>query len=170
MGRILVTATQDAVRGLVPDQCLEWLTPEESAANWAKYLQSEERLAGEDFLFVAETQPHGVIGLALLSKRLDSNEIHDLRAFAWELRSLHVDPAWQRHGIGRRLVTRVADQVWQVGAQHLLVRALVENPNRAFYEHLGARRLGSQPYDWDGYQTEEILYGWDDLNRLLNAA
>ena len=170
MGRILVAATQNAVRGLVPDQCLEWLTPEESAANWAKYLKSEERLAGEDFLIVAETKPHGVIGLALLSKRFDSDDINDLRVFAWELRTLHVDPVWQRLGIGRRLVARVADQVWKEGARRLLVRALVENPNRAFYEHLGARRLCLQPYDWDGYQTKEILYGWDDINRLRNAA
>ena len=133
-------------------------------------MKSEERLAGEDFLFVAETKPFGVIGLALLSKRSDRDDIHDLRVFSWELRSLHVDPAWQRHGIGRRLVARVADQVWKEDSRRLLVRALVENPNREFYEHLGARRLGSQPYDWDGYQTEEILYGWDDINRLRNAA
>jgi GNAT superfamily N-acetyltransferase len=170
MARILISATQNAFRGRVPDRCLEWITPEESAANWAKYLKSEERLAGEDFLFVVETQPYGVIGLALLGKRSDSDDSHELNVFSWELRTLQVDPAWQRQGIGRRLVSRVAEQVWQEGARHLLVRVLAENPNRAFYERLGARRLGTQPNDWEGYQTEEILYGWDDINGLRDAA
>ena len=170
MARILISATQHAFRGRVPNRCLEWITPEESAANWVKYLKSEEHLAGEDFLFVIEPKSHGVIGLALLNKRSDSDDSHDFDVFSWELRTLQVDPAWQRQGIGRRLVSRVAAQVWQEGARHLLVRVLAENPNRAFYERLGARRLGTKPYDWEGYQTEEILYGWDDINRLRNAA
>ena len=36
LGRIIVSATQDAFRDRVPDQCLNWLTPEESAMNWAR--------------------------------------------------------------------------------------------------------------------------------------
>jgi GNAT superfamily N-acetyltransferase len=172
LGRIIVGATQDAFRGRVPDRCLEWLTPEESAANWAKNFQSEQSLAPGDFLFVAETKPRGVIGLAFLSEISVNDDDCDpphLKAFSHELLSLQVEPAWQRQGVGRHLVSRVADQVWSEGVSHLLVRILVENPNRGFYEHLGALRLGSRPYDWEGYETEEILYGWDDMNRLRNA-
>lgn len=171
LGGIIVAATQDAFRGLVPDRCLEWLTPEESAANWAKNFQSEQSLAPGDFLFVAETKRHRVIGLALLRELSadDEQDSHNLKAFSHELLSLQVDPAWQRQGVGRRLVSGVADQVWYEGATHLLVGILVENPNRGFYEHLGALRLGSRPYDWEGYEREEMLYGWHDMNGLRHA-
>ncbi|MCL4265957.1 MAG: GNAT family N-acetyltransferase [Anaerolineae bacterium] len=172
LGWIIVAATQDAFRGLVPDRCLEWLTPEESAANWAKNFQSEQQLAPGDYLFVAETKPHGVIGLAFLSELSATDKYPDLphlKAFSHELLSLQVAPAWQRQGVGRRLVSRVADQLWHEGLSHLLVRVLVENPNRGFYAHLGAFHLGSRPYNWEGYETEEILYGWDDMKRLRNA-
>jgi GNAT superfamily N-acetyltransferase len=172
LGRILVAATQDAFQGFVPDRCLQWLTPEQSAINWARLFGSEQRLSAGKFLFVAGTSSQNVIGFALLGKRSEDDEHnpHSLKAFPWELRTLHVDPAWQRHGIGHRLVSRVADQVWQEGARSLLVRVLVENPNRGFYEYLGALPLGSQPYDWEGYQTEEMLYGWDAISRLRPTA
>jgi GNAT superfamily N-acetyltransferase len=172
LGRIIVAATQDAFRGLVPDHCLKWLTPEESAANWAKNFQSDQQLGPGDFLFVAEIKPHGVIGLAFLSELSandDDPDLNGLKTFSHELLSLQVDPTWQRQGVGLRLVSRVADQVWHEGATHLLVRVLVENPNRGFYEHLGALRLGSRPYKWEGYETEEVFYGWDDMNELRNA-
>lgn len=172
LGRIIVAATQDAFRGLVPDRCLAWLTPEESAVNWAKNFQSAQQLFPGDFLFVAETEAQGVIGLAFLSELSATDSYPDLphlTAFSHELLSLQVAPPWQQQGVGRRLVSRVAHQLWQEGMSYLLVRVLVENPNRGFYEHLGALQLGSRPYNWEGYETEEILYGWDDMNRLRNA-
>ncbi|HRQ40269.1 MAG TPA: GNAT family N-acetyltransferase [Chloroflexota bacterium] len=171
LGRIIVAATQDAFRGLVPDLCLEWLTPEESAANWAKNFQSEQSLAPGDFLFVAETKRHRVIGFAMLCELSADNEqdSHNLKAFSHDLASLQVDPTWQRQGVGRRLLSHVAGQMWSEGATHLLVRVLAENPNRGFYEHLGALQLGSRPYEWEGYMTEEILYGWDDMHGLRNT-
>jgi hypothetical protein len=47
-----------------------------------------------------------------------------------------------------------------------LVSVLPENPYVGFYGHLGAVRVGSQPYVWEGYATEELLFGWDDVSKL----
>jgi len=164
LGRIIVNATQDAFRGRVPDQCLNWLTPEESAANWAKNFKTEQSLDVGDYLFVAETTSSRVVGLAMLSKITpeDGYKLSILKEYAYELRSIQVDPEWQRQGIGQLLVSRVADELRQKKETHLLVRVLVDNPNSGFYEHLGAVRLGSRPYEWEGYPTEDVLYGWED--------
>lgn len=164
-----MSATQDAFRGRVPDQCLNWLTPEESAANWAKNFTSNDHLWPGDYLFVAETE-NEVIGLAMLAEitEEDNYEPWIANRYRHELLSLQVDPKWQRQGVGRRLVSRIADELSKENANHLLVRVLVENPNVRFYEHLGAIRLGKRPYDWEGYETEEILFGWEDSSRLRN--
>ena len=170
LAHIIIHATQDAFRGRVPDRCLEWLTPEESAANWAKNFVTDRSLEAGDYLFVAETDTGGVIGFAMLST-ITAGDGYDppiAGQFSHELRSLQVDPAWQRLGVGRRLVSRVADELRQAGTTRLLVRMLVDNPNQGFYEHLGAVRLGTRPFDWEGYQTEEILFGWYDLGGLIN--
>jgi GNAT superfamily N-acetyltransferase len=115
---------------------------------------------------VAESGASGVVGLALLGET-DKVDPDIAARYAHELRSLQVNPAWQRQGVGRRLLARVGREVRRKGATHLLVAVLAENPNRAFYEHLGAVQLGARPYVWEGYETEEILYGWNDVQRQL---
>jgi GNAT superfamily N-acetyltransferase len=167
MGRIIVSATQEAFRGRVPDPCLDWLTPEESAVNWAKNFTSDQSLAPGDYLFVAEAE-NQVIGLAMLSEITpeDNYEPSIASQYAHELLALQVAPAWQRKGIGRRLVSRIADELGRENVTHLLVRVLVDNPNVSFYERLGAIRIGKRPYEWEGYGTEEILMGWEDISLL----
>lgn len=167
LGRIIVNATQGTFRGRVPDQCLNWLTPEESATNWAKNFTSEQSLEPGDYLFVAETE-NEVIGLAMLSEITPDYGYEPSIAsrYSQELLSLQVAPLWQRQGVGRRLVARIAVELGKQNITHLLVRVLADNPNVAFYERLGAVRVGSRPYEWEGYETEEIILGWEDIGRL----
>jgi len=167
LGRIIVSATQAAFRGRVPDQCLHWLTPEESAVNWAKNFTSDQSLEPGDTLFVAETK-NEVIGLAMVSEITseDNYEAFIATQYSHELLSLQVAPAWQRHGVGRSLVSRIADELAEEKVTRLLVRVLIDNPNIAFYERLGAIRIGKRPYEWEGYETEEIIFGWEDIGRL----
>ena len=167
MGRIIVSATQEAFRGRVPDQCLNWLTPEESATNWSKSFTSDGNLEPGDNLFVAETEKE-VIGLAMLSEITPEYGYEPPIAslYSHELLSLQVAPLWQRQGVGRQLISRIADELAKQNITHLLVRVLVDNPNVAFYERLGAIRLGKRPYDWEGYETEELLMGWEDISKL----
>lgn len=163
----MVSATQDAFRGRVPDQCLNWLTPEESALNWAKNFTSDQSLEPGDSLLVAETQ-NEVIGLAMVSEITPEYDYEPsiTSRYSHELLSIQVSPLWQRQGLGRRLLSRIADELGKEQASHLLVRVLVDNPNVAFYERLGAIRIGKRPYEWEGYETEEIIFGWEDIGRL----
>jgi GNAT superfamily N-acetyltransferase len=167
LGRILVSATQEAFRGRVPDPCLNWLTPEESAANWAKNFTSDQSLAPGDSLFVAQTK-NEVIGLAMVSEITPEYDYEpfDVSRYSHELLVLQVAPVWQRRGVGRGLLSRIADELGGEKATHLLVRVLVDNPNVGFYERLGAIRIGKRPYAWEGYETEEILLGWEDIGTL----
>jgi len=165
LGRIIVSATQDAFRGRVPDRCLHWLTPEESAVNWAKNFTSDQSLEPGDYLFVAETK-NEVIGLAMVSEITQEDNYEPLitTRYSHELLSLQVAPLWQRQGVGRRLVSRIADELAEEKVTRLLVRVLIDNPNIAFYKRLGATRISKRPYEWDGYETEEIIFGWEDIS------
>jgi GNAT superfamily N-acetyltransferase len=135
--------------------------------NWAKNFTSEQQLGPGDYLFVAETE-NEVMGLAMLVEITaeDNYEPWIVSRYRYELLSLQVAPAWQRQGVGRRLLAWIADKLARENATHLLVRVLVDNPNVAFYEHLGANRLGKRPYEWEGYETEEILFGWEDISNM----
>jgi GNAT superfamily N-acetyltransferase len=114
---------------------------------------------------VAEVGDGDVVGLALAGATT-SEQTHDpavAEEFPIDLHSLQVAPEWQRQGVGRKLVAEVARLFSGDGVSGLMVRVLVDNPNVGFYERLGARRIGVQPYDWEGYATEEIVFGWGGL-------
>ncbi len=69
--------------------------------------------------------------------------------YGGELRQLNVWPADQRRGIGRLLLGGRRTSSCPGHRQHAR-RVLRINPNRAFYERLGARYVSERPYDWDG--------------------
>lgn len=168
LARILIDATESAFRGRVPDRCLGWLTVEESAGNWGLNFENGVLRAGEH-LYVAKVAGTDVIGLAMAGGRSPEavEAVEAAQDYPHELRVLQVDPAWQRRGVGRRLVATIAEALALEGGSKLLVGILAENPNRGFYERLGARLIGTRPYNWEGYLTEELLFAWDDLSALL---
>jgi GNAT superfamily N-acetyltransferase len=168
LAHVIISATVDAFRGRVPDACLGWLSIGESERNWARIFTPGEILDQGSRLIVAESGVDGVIGLALVGRTtaVHANDPRVLDRYPNDLHSLQVSPEWQGKGVGRRLVSRVAELLVEQGETGLLVRVLPENPNVGFYGHLGAVRVGSQPYVWEGYATEELLFGWDDVSKL----
>jgi ribosomal protein S18 acetylase RimI-like enzyme len=166
LARIIIDATFSAFHGRVPDACLHWLDVEESAANWGRSIESRPE---RERLFVAEVAERDVVGLALAGRATDGViENPEIPArFGREVTSLQISPAWQKKGVGRMLLSRSAAFVIEQGGDNLLVRVLSDNPNVAFYERLGARTIGEQPYDWEGYATSELIMVWDDVKCLL---
>lgn len=160
LARVIVDATYDAFRGVAPDESVETLTVEESAANWAKTLREDQ----DAVILVADVAGLDVIGFVMVgSVRSDKLTVTKVpKDVERELYSLQVDPAWQRRGIGRMLVDRAKTLSRESGSKGTLVKVLSVNPNVAFYEALGARLIGSEPYDWEGLATEELVYVWTD--------
>ena len=160
LARILTETGRETFRGLVPDQCLHSPTLEESERNWCRFFRAGS-LDGDEIMLVA-TDDKGVMSGYILAGRKTKRE-----DYPRELSVLMIAPAWQRQGIGRKLITRVAQELSRQGETSLLVGILKENPNWVFYERLGARQVGGRPIDWAGYETQIILYGWDDLAELV---
>ena len=165
LAQVLISANERAFRGRVPDTCLDHLTLEESARNWAKNFAPDGNFYGDEHLLVA-TQGKQVIGF-IMSGTLSAKEKADLptlESFSREFRVLSVAPAWHRKGVGRLLVSNLAKLLLAEKATKLFVRCLEDNPYCIFYERLGAVKFGTSPYNWEGYQTTMGLYGWADMS------
>lgn len=168
LARILIGANEATFRGLVPDKCLTSLSHEESVANWRRTLAAGGLDDGQ-FLIVAEhiggeDEREELLGYVLAGGKTE------MQTYERELNVLMVDTPWQRQGIGRKLVSRAAAELRGQGIKSMLVAVQVDNPNRAFYEHLGGRPVGKRPLDWEGYETEVILYGWADIEPLTKVS
>ncbi|MCY4498396.1 MAG: GNAT family N-acetyltransferase [Rhodospirillaceae bacterium] len=83
-----------------------------------------------------------------------------------EIYTLYLLDAYQRCGLGRRLLSASADDMVQAGFTSMCVWVLARNPAREFYEHLGGVELSSRDIGLGGRQLEEICYLWPDLRRL----
>ena len=156
LAHILVTANERAFRGIVPDQCLNFTEPQ-SAANWHRALTAG--LPPDDFFVLIERADEPPVGYVWAGPSDDAG-------FRGQLRQINILPAYQRQGIGRLLVREAAAHLVARGIQSLWVETLRCNPNRLFYERLGAQYLGERPYDWDGVILPMCRYGWSDTRPL----
>jgi len=158
LAHILVAANEHAFRGLVPDQCLEF-SEAESAANWQRFLS--QGLPEGDFMILATLPTGEAIGYTWGGPNTKEPD------FAGEIRQVSVLPAYQGQGIGRQLICRLAKRLIEQGLNSMRVEVLRVNPNRLFYERLGATFVTEQPYDWDGIILPMCIYGWADTHAFL---
>lgn len=158
LAHVLIPSNNHAFQGRVPEVCLEF-TEAESSANWKRML--DEGLPDGDFMVVAMTAGM-VVGYTW-----GGPNTKDMR-YAGELRQIAVLPTYQGQGIGRQLVCYVAQRLADEQDIHsMLVEVLHINPNRAFYERLGAQYVSERPYEWDGVPFVMDAYGWADTGALL---
>ena len=172
LGEVIVSATRSAFEGRVPEDCLLELPLATSVANWRRSFDRHAFDGSTQVLLVAEDEASGVIGFVLAGGHT-ADVLRDATiaaAYPREIMSLNVAPDWQQRGVGRLLVEAAADWLLAQQERTMAVQVLEQNPNRGFYVRLGARELGSQPYDWAGFATRQVIYGWDDLSLVRRIA
>lgn len=159
---IRIECWRASYRNLIPAAYLDNMSIEESAAQWSTILAMLPEKEQKVCVFVAEVDGQ-VIGF--VSSTILESPKKGLHA---ELSGVYLQPAWQRCGIGKRMVQKVARNLQAMGVNSLLTWVLAENhAARHFFEELGALKLDQQAYNWDELELMEISYGWNDLSVLL---
>lgn len=164
IAQVDVDTWRAAYRGILPDDYLAGLSYSSREALWAKILceplQRRFRLT-----LVAEDYFSGkVVGFAS-----GGPERTGQRLYRGEVYTLYILPAYQRRGLGRRLVQKVAERLAYIGIHSMLIRVLAQNPARRFYESLGGREIFSLETRVGGRPFQEIAYGWENT-RVLGYA
>lgn len=159
---VRVESWQTTYRGMIPDTYLDQMRIEDSFLHWKQILEALPAAGDRVCVYVAESEGY-IIGFA--SGMLLPEPKLGMRA---ELTAIYLRPAWQRSGIGRRLLQKVARTLQAQGADNLLVWVISGNAiARNFYEDLGATLLHEQAFTWDGIDLKEVGYGWRDLSVLM---
>jgi GNAT superfamily N-acetyltransferase len=186
LAHIIVTATKHAFTGLVPDVYATWLSEDEraaccvqamadgrdvaealamaedakSAANWRRSMAHEWEPS--EILLAAEYDGE-MVGFAI--GRPSAGDLE----YRGELTALYVLPSHQGRGVGRILLRAVAQRLAMQGIHSLKVGVLRVNPNRPFYERLGAQYLYDREYNESGFVQPECVYGWKDTRELMEG-
>ncbi|HMA30688.1 MAG TPA: GNAT family N-acetyltransferase [Casimicrobiaceae bacterium] len=161
IARLRIESWRATYRGLVPDAYLAQMDADESIAMWERVLTAGPSTAS---VFVAESDGE-VIGFAAGNMLREPR--FDLDA---ELSAVYVRSAFQRKGIGRRLVREVTRAQRAHGAHGLVAWVIAGNKlGRGFFERLDGELLVEQPFQWDDMDLIEAAYGFHDIDALVAA-
>lgn len=162
IARLHADSWRSAYRGMLSDEYLDHSVHNERAALWqARFSGSTEKLF---FVILAEIEAD-LVGFACVFP----DEHPTYGAF---LDNLHVVPQRTGQGIGRRLLTAVAERLLADKRRGGLYLWVIEQNVRArqFYSKAGAQEVEcvalSMP---DGSRPKEMRCYWPDLGRLLLA-
>jgi GNAT superfamily N-acetyltransferase len=146
--------------GLIPANFLANMDISRRAAVWHTGLTDSTR---RSCYFVAEDADGQVVGFASGGPERDGHPI-----YKGELSAIYLLDAFQKQGIGRRLVQAVAAWLVENHYHTMIIWVLAGNTNGiAFYEGIGGQRVGSKTIAIGGENLEEYSYGWLDLTPLL---
>ena len=158
IAHIQINSYRSAYAGLLPQAYLDRFDPVEQQSDWEACL-----LAFRDVLLVADRVEAGLAGYAL-GRLAESAE----DAPSGELVALHLQSEQQRRGIGRRLISAMAQELAARGAKRLMVWVLLGNPASAFYRRLGGEPAGERSVLLDDdVCVREAAYVWPDLHLLF---
>jgi GNAT superfamily N-acetyltransferase len=139
--------------GLVPEEYLASLNEAERVPLWQEWLTRDINV------FVAEFEGK-IVGFA------GGGPIREpLAAYDAELYAIYLLEEVQGRGIGKDLLSAVAEAL--VGKDHrsMLVWVLEQTPAVRFYEKTGAEHLMSKRIEIGGISLTELALGWPDLRR-----
>lgn len=157
---VLVSTWRATFRGVISDAYLDAMKVEDQAIGHARRM----RTPGAFLVVAVDLSEERVVGFANYGRARSMPP-----AFDRELYELYLLPAFHGAGIGSALVRTVASHCLEMQASSLFAWVLAGNPNRAFYERLGARAVGQGRVKVGGESLEQIAYRWDDLAKLAGA-
>jgi ribosomal protein S18 acetylase RimI-like enzyme len=163
LGEVQASSWREAYRDILPGDRLAASRPVEIGAHHAARLSNPEE---PTVTFVAVVPVRGVVGFGVCGPARPGPEGHP-----GEIHSLYALSAVHGLGVGKALMAAMSGWLQAHALEPAFVGVLRDNTQaRGFYEHLGGRYRGERPFRWQGLELIEALYGWDNLDRLLDLA
>ena len=160
IAKIHVDSWRTTYEGILPAQYLWGLSYCDWKSMWNRALTRDHLTTG---IFIAEKEGGDVVGFANGGPEREGN-----LTYQGELYAIHVLKEHQNRGLGRRLVSAVAQRLLDDGFSSMLLWVLEDNLRACrFYESLGGERVGSKTVAIGGADIEEVSYGWRDIAGLV---
>ncbi|PAV29678.1 GNAT family N-acetyltransferase [Virgibacillus profundi] len=156
IAQVHVDSWKSAYKDIIPDEYLKSLTYESRTKLWENNLEKQQ-------VYVAENNNGKIIGFSVGGKERTGN----YAGYSGEIYAIYIVEEYHGNGIGKMLMLPVMEELKQMGIHSMIVLVLEDNPARYFYEFLGARRIGTLKVKIAGKELNELVYGWDDLNKKL---
>ena len=146
--------------GIIPAEVLDNLETHQRELYWHGVILNPDN---DEFVYVAENDEQEIVGFASASTAQRS-ELEDYEA---ELFTVYLLESAQGSGIGRGLMTAIAQHLLANEVQSLMLWVAEQNSACAFYEKLGGENVGKKTITVGGADIITVAYGWRDIHALL---
>ena len=163
ISRVHVDSWRTTYEGIVPAEYLKGLSYRDRESRWNEILTTGLPASR---IFVAATESGGVVGFAHGGPEREGNA-----TYRGELYVIYLVQEHQNRGLGRQLVSTVAQSLLLDGLSSILVWVLDDNRRACrFYESMGGERFGRKTVAVGGRDLVEVSYGWRDIASLIVGA
>lgn len=153
IARVRVETWRVCFAGILPQDLLEGLSVERTAAAWRSNWLAE---AEPPIAFVAENDSGEVTGFVIAGRSREEEG-----AELGEVYVLYILPECQRHGLGRNLLNACWPVFRQRGIKKAILWCLEKNPACEFYRHLGGKPVDKKTALYGGEKFIEIGFVWN---------
>lgn len=163
VARIKIAGWRTAYAGIVPAGVLDGMDDIRTAAGWSDLIEKPAPRTG---VMVAEIpgvddEPARVVGFTHFAPLRNAGPPTTEPTDYGEVTTLYVDPAFQRRGVGTRLLKSAFARMAAVGLMRVRLWSLAENKaGNAFYERCGGRAGETAELSLGGTKILEIAYDW----------
>ncbi len=158
LARVRIETWRTAYRELIPAEVLAELDVEKEIQRWQESLAQP---ALKRHVFVAQgVAGAGVVGFCSVGANREPDD-----EYSGELYAIYILQAYQRLGIGRRLMQAGAGWLRAQGHARFVLWVLRDNlPARHFYEALGGQAVREHQITIRGVDLPEVGYGYEVAN------
>lgn len=157
ISKIYIDTWKTTYNGLVPDNFLNELSYEEAEKKWMNFFSDQ---LDQSFIYVALNDFGESIGFAAARSSSDQE-------FKGELYALYLLPKAQGLGVGRRLISAIAEHFMEEGISSMMVWVMKNNKSGCgFYKRLGGEYYTHRESEFGGFLVEDEAYGWKDISVL----
>lgn len=152
VAEVHVRTWQAAYPGLIPQDYLDALRPEDRLGQW------EQALGAAPWPAVVVAEDDGrVVGFTSFGPSRDEDADP---AEVGEVQTVYLDPAHWGHGDGAELLGAAVDELRRAGFRRATLWVLDTNARaRGFYEHLGWQADGAtMRHDWGAFVATDVRY------------
>lgn len=164
LGALHVASWLETYNGILPDELLARLSVDGRAAMWAQTLSDHEGSA-RSAVWLAEDGQR-LVGFGACGAQRDDALAG--MGFSGEIEAIYVLRAHQRLGVGRSIISLLAQALLDQGHRAATLWVLRENrAARCFYERVGGVVVGEKKEERLDATLSEVAYGWTDLSGLV---
>ena len=161
MATLHVQCWREAYTSIVPEGVSSRFDVAPMILRWQEHVKCEERFIHGAY--------DGGKPVALINSGPPVEKIHD--DMDGHIAALYVAQSHYRQGLGRKLMALAATDWLAKGGHSITLGVLSDNHRaRSFYEALGGRLVKTSRYDWHGFQLDDAIYVFEDLQALAGSA